>query len=162
MPSKKMMDALNKQINAELYSAYLYLAMAAHFESVNLTGSAKWMKVQAREETTHALKIYEYVNEVNGRVVLQAIDKPPTDFGAPLEVFEEVLKHEKHVTSLIHALVQLARSESDYATEGFLQWFVAEQVEEEANATKIVEDLKMIGDARHALFMIDRQLGQRE
>ena len=150
MPSKKMMDALNKQINAELYSAYLYLAMAAHFESVNLTGSAKWMK------------IYEYVNEVSGRVVLQAIEKPPTDFGAPLEVFEEVLKHEKHVTSLIHALVQLARSESDYATEGFLQWFVAEQVEEEANATKIVEDLKMIGDARHALFMIDRQLGQRE
>ncbi len=161
MANEKMEKALNEQINAELYSAYLYFAMAAHFDSNNLPGFAHWMKIQAKEETTHALKFYEFVNEVGGKVVLEAVEKPPVDFGSPLQAFERVLKHEKHVTSLIHNLVKLARNESDFAAENFLQWFVAEQVEEEAAATKIVEELKMIGDAKHALFMMDRHLGSR-
>ncbi|HOJ34455.1 MAG TPA: ferritin [Candidatus Hydrogenedentes bacterium] len=162
MASKKMEEALNKQLNAELYSAYLYFAMAAHFDNANLTGFAHWMKLQAKEESTHALKFYEYINEVGGKVVLDAIAKPPVDFGSPLQVFEEVLKHEKHVTALIYDLVKLARNESDYATENFLQWFVSEQVEEEAHATKIVEDLKMIADSKQALFMMDKHLGARQ
>ncbi len=161
MANEKIEKALNEQINAELYSAYLYFAMAAHFDSNNLPGFAHWMKIQAKEETTHALKIYGFVNEVGGKVVLEAVGKPPVDFGSPLQAFEQVLKHEKHVTSLIHNLVKLARNESDFAAENFLQWFVAEQVEEEAAATKIVEELKMIGDAKHALFMMDRHLGSR-
>jgi len=161
MANEKIEKALNEQINAELYSAYLYFAMAAHFDSNNLPGFAHWMKIQAKEETTHALKIYGFVNEVGGQVVLEAVGKPPVDFGSPLQAFEQVLKHEKHVTSLIHNLVKLARNESDFAAENFLQWFVAEQVEEEAAATKIVEELKMIGDAKHALFMMDRHLGSR-
>lgn len=161
MVSKKMEKALNKQINAELYSAYLYASMAAYFESRNLSGFAHWMKLQAQEEVEHAQKFYNYIFDAGGRVVLEALDKPPSEFASSLHAFEETLKHERHVTSLIHRLVDQARAESDHATEVFLQWFVTEQVEEEAAAAKLVEELKLIGDAPQGLFMMDRQLAQR-
>ncbi len=161
MASKKMEQALNKHLNAELYSAYLYASMAAYFENQNLPGFAHWMKVQAKEEVSHAEKFFAYINEVSGRVILEGIDKPPAEFDSPWKAFEATLKHEKHVTSLIHKLLEQARNESDHATEVFLQWFVSEQVEEEATAFRITEQLKLIGDSPQGLFMMDRQLGQR-
>ncbi len=161
MISDKMQDALNKQVNAELYSAYLYLAMSAYFESISLTGFANWMRVQAQEEQTHAMKIYDYIHETNGRVTLTAIDSPPSQWSSPLDAFENVLKHEQKVTGLINGLVNLAIAEKDHATNNFLQWFVAEQVEEESSADAIVQKLKLVGDARGAIFMLDRELGTR-
>lgn len=161
MPSKKMEKALNKQINAEMYSAYLYAAMGAHFDSENLDGFANWMKAQAHEEMTHAMKFYAYIVETGGRVVFEAIEKPPVNFGKPEKIFDEVLKHERKVTKLINGLVALARDENDYATENFLQWFVAEQVEEEATADDILQKVKMIGEHPNGLFMMNAQLGQR-
>ena len=161
MLSKKMEAALNKQVVAEYYSAYLYMAMSAHFESVNLGGFAGWMRAQAMEELVHGTKIFQYVNERGGRVWLDAIDKPPLKWASPLAVFQETLKHEQKVTGLINKLVDLAIKEKDHATENFLQWFVAEQVEEEASADGILQKLKMIGKDGGGLFMIDRELGQR-
>jgi ferritin len=161
MLSKKMEAALNKQVVAEYYSAYLYMAMSAHFESVNLGGFAGWMRAQAMEELVHGTKIFQYVNERGGRVWLDAIDKPPLKWASPLAVFQETLKHEQKVTGLINKLVDLAVKEKDHATENFLQWFVAEQVEEEASADGILQKLKMIGKDGGGLFMIDRELGQR-
>ncbi len=161
MVSKKMEKALNKQITAEMYSAYLYAAMGAHFDSQNLDGFAKWMQAQAKEEMVHAMKFYHYIVETGGRVIFDAIDKPPADFGKPVKVFEEVLKHERKVTKLINDLVALARDEKDYATENFLQWFVAEQVEEEATADGILQKLKMIGEHPHGVFMMNGKLGER-
>lgn len=161
MVSKKMEKALNKQITAEMYSAYLYAAMGAHFDSQNLDGFAKWMQAQAKEEMVHAMKFYHYIVETGGRVIFDAIDKPPADFGKPVKVFEEVLKHERKVTKLINDLVALARDEKDYATENFLQWFVAEQVEEEAAADGILQKLKMIGEHPHGVFMMNGKLGER-
>lgn len=161
MPSKKMEKALNKQLNAELYSAYIYAAMGAYFESKSLEGFAHWMNMQCQEEVVHAQKFYKYINDANGRVILDAIAKPPVDFPSALKVFEETLKHEKYVTSLIHKLVDLARSESDHATESFLQWFVNEQVEEEATANRILDQLKLVGDGPQGLFMLDREMVQR-
>lgn len=163
MISKKMEEALNQQINAEFYSSYLYLAMAADFEAKNLAGFANWMKTQAREEWGHGLKMYGYIYEQNGKVTLAAIDAPPSMWKTPLEAFEAVYQHEQHITSLIHKLVALAIEDKDYATNMvLLHWFVKEQVEEEANALAIVEKLKMIGDNVPGLFMIDAQLGQRK
>jgi len=133
MISKKIEKALNKQINAELYSAYLYLSMVAYFESVNLPGFANWMKVQTQEELMHAMKIYDFVNERGGRVVLKAIEAPPTEWDSPLDAFEATYKHEQKVTGLINNLVNLAIEEKDHATSSFLQWFVNEQVEEESS-----------------------------
>ena len=161
MLSKKMETALNKQVVAEYYSAYLYMAMSAHFESVNLGGFAGWMRAQAMEELVHGTKIFQYVNERGGRVWLDAIDKPPLKWASPLVVFQETYKHEQKVTGLINKLVDLAVREKDHATENFLQWFVAEQVEEEASADGILQKLKMIGKDGGGLFMIDRELGQR-
>lgn len=161
MISKKMEKAINKQINAELYSAYLYGAMAAFFDSKNLEGFANWMKAQAQEEVAHAMRFYSYVFDAGGTVVLDAIEKPPASFGSPVKAFEETLKHERLVTSLINKLVDLARSESDHATENFLQWFVAEQVEEEATADAILGKLKLIGDHPNGLFMMNEKLGAR-
>ncbi|HEX73104.1 MAG TPA: ferritin [Candidatus Hydrogenedentes bacterium] len=161
MPSKKMEKALNKQINAEMYSAYLYAAMGAHFDAQSLDGFANWMKAQAQEEMTHAMKFYGYIVETGGRVVFEAIDKPPVNFGKPEKIFEEVLKHEKKVTKLINDIVALARDEKDYATENFLQWFVAEQVEEEATADDILQKLKMVADHPNGLFMMNAKLGER-
>ena len=161
MLSKKMEEALNAQINAELYSAYIYLAMSAYFESKDLPGMAAWMRAQNDEEVAHAMKIYTYIVDRDGRVALEAIDKPQTDWESPLAVFENAYQHEQHVTGLIHKLVAQAIEENDYATQNMLDWFVDEQVEEEASAAAIVARLRMIGDHPAALIMLDKELGAR-
>ncbi|HPI91615.1 MAG TPA: ferritin [Deltaproteobacteria bacterium] len=161
MISKKMEAALNRQINAELYSAYLYLSMNSYFNSINLPGFANWMRIQALEEMTHADKFYKYVTDRGGRVVLDAIERPPAGWNSPLGVFEQVYKHEQKVTSLIHALVDLAIKEKDHATNAMLQWFVNEQVEEESNADTLVQQLRLIGDNGYGILMLDRELARR-
>jgi ferritin len=161
MLNEKVEKALNNQLNAELYSSYLYLSMAAYFQSINLSGFANWMDVQAKEEWAHGMKFYDFINERGGRVTLQAIDAPPSEWDSPLAVFEAVFGHEQKVTGLINELVELALEERDHATGIFLQWFVTEQVEEEDSANEIVQKIKLMGDARGALFMLDRELGQR-
>ncbi len=161
MLSEKMEKALNEQINAEFESAYLYLSMATWFEEQNLDGMANWMMIQFREEETHALKIYDYVNERGGRVLLKPIKGPKTEWDSILQVFEETLEHERLVSSLINNLVNIAVEEKDHATNSMLQWFVDEQVEEEASADKIVNQLKMIGDNPQGIFMLDREMSQR-
>jgi ferritin len=161
MLGKKMEAAFNKQINAELYSGYMYLAMSSYFETVNLAGFAAWMKAQAAEELGHAMKFYGYVVERGGTVVLNAVDKPPSKWASPLKLFEEVYKHEVKVTGLINKLAELAAAEKDHASGVFLQWFIKEQVEEEASADAVVQKLKMIKDAPGGLFMLDRELGKR-
>jgi len=157
----EMEAALNKQLNAELYSAYMYLSMTAWFESRNLSGFAGWMRAQVVEEVEHGMKFYSFINERGGRVLLTAIEEPPTEWNSPLEVFEAAFKHEQLVTSLINDLMEQALSERDHASQIFLQWFVTEQVEEEANFGGILERLRMIGDQTGPLFMMDRELGQR-
>jgi ferritin len=161
MINKTVQDAINEQIKNELYSAYLYLSMAAYFESLTLPGFANWMKVQASEEQEHAMKFFNYVFERGGRVQLKAIDQPPSEWKTPLEVFEQVLEHEQKVTSMIHNLYSLALKENDYASQIMLQWFITEQVEEELNATTIVDQLKMIGAHDTAVLMLDHDLGKR-
>jgi ferritin len=156
-----MEDALNKQINAELYSSYLYLSMAGYFESVDLSGFAAWMRVQAQEELVHAMKLYDFVNERGGRVTLTAIEAPAVEWESPLAVFEQAYRHEQKVTGLINGLVDLAIEEKDHASRSFLMWFVDEQVEEEASADAVVRKLKLAGESGSGLFMIDRELGQR-
>jgi len=152
---------MNLQINKEMYSGYLYLSMAAHFESENLPGFSHWMTMQAEEELEHAMKFFNFLNEIGERVELDTIEKPDTEFDDPIKVFEQVLEHEKYVTSRIHLLYNLAVEKNDYPTQMFLQWFVNEQVEEEANATAILEMLKIGGAKGNALLMIDRQLADR-
>jgi len=161
MISQKMQDALNDQINAELYSAYLYLSMEAYFKSLNLAGFANWMRIQTQEELAHATKLYDFVNERDSRVILTQIQGPPTKWKSPLDVFEATYKHEQMVTSRINDLVNLAIEEKDHASNTFLQWFVNEQVEEESSALEIVQKLKLIKDDASALFLIDRELGLR-
>jgi ferritin len=161
MISKKMEEALNEQVNAELYSAYLYLSIESYFKSLNLNGFANWMRVQTQEEVMHAMKIYDFVNERGGRVILKAIEGPPTEWDSPLAVFEAVYVHEQKVTGLINDLVDLAIKEKDHATNSFLQWFVNEQVEEESSADEVVQQLKMMENAPGGMFMLDRELGQR-
>ncbi len=161
MISKKMEKALNEQITAEAYSAYLYLSMAAYFEAENLPGLASWMRIQTQEETVHALKFFDFVNERRGRVVLKTIDQPPKEWESPLAAFEAAFEHEQMVTGRINDLVNLAVQEKDHATNAFLQWFVNEQVEEETSVDTIVQMLKMGQKAPGAMFMIDRELGQR-
>jgi len=157
-----IVKAINKQINAEMYSAYLYLAMAAYFDDKSLGGFANWMKIQAKEEMAHAMKFYEYVYEREGKVELEAIEKPGADFDSPLEVFEKALEHEKKVTSLINGLYELSIQEKDYAFQSFLKWFIDEQVEEENSANEIIERLKLAGEKGPGLFMLDRELGARK
>jgi len=161
MLSKKMQKALNDQINAELYSSYLYLSMAAYFEAQNLLGFGNWMHIQAREENMHAMKFYTFVHDRRGRVLLQPIDGPQTEWESPLAVFEESLQHEQQVTGLINKLVDLAIKESDHATHSFLKWFLDEQVEEEANVDMVIQDLKRVGDSAQGLFLLDRELAGR-
>ncbi|TSA19358.1 ferritin [bacterium] len=161
MLSKKLQDALNQQINHELYSSYLYLAMSAHFESVNLPGFARWMKVQSEEENEHGMKFFHYVYERGGKVVLEAIAKPPVDYKTPIDVMKKVLEHEKKVTGTIEALYELSLKEKDYAAQVMLHWFIKEQVEEEKNASDIIEMLKTIGDAPAGLAMLDSRVGAR-
>ncbi len=161
MLSKEMEQRLNDQINEELYSSYLYLSMSAWFEHQGLNGFAKWMKVQAEEEKFHADKFYNYVHERDGRVILRAIEAPPSDFSSSREVFTEALNHEIKVTGLINGLADLAVTEKDHATNQFLQWFIEEQVEEEASVRQVLDELKLTGDAGGGLFMLNRELGQR-
>jgi ferritin len=161
MIGKKMEKALNEQVNAETYSAYLYLSMESWFKSQNLNGFANWMRVQTQEEMVHALKIYRFIIERGGRVLLKAIQGPPTEWDSPLAAFEAVREHEQKVTGLINKLVDLAISEKDHATNNFLQWFVSEQVEEEASADELVRQLKLMENAPGGMFMLDRELGKR-
>ncbi|MBN1636046.1 MAG: ferritin [Deltaproteobacteria bacterium] len=161
MIKEKMLSAINRQINAELYSAYLYLSMNAYLNSINLKGFADWMRVQALEEMAHADKFYKYIIERGGRVILEAIDSPPAGWDSALAVFEHVYEHEQKVTKLINTLMDIAIKEKDHATISFLRWFVDEQVEEESSADGILQKLKLIGDSGSGLFMIDSELGQR-
>jgi ferritin len=162
MFSKKVQDAMNDQIQRELESAYIYLSMAAYFDSSNLPGFAHWMRVQFQEEQAHAFKFYDFVNDRGGQVILQAIGQPPVEFQSPLDAFEKTLAHEQKVTGHINDLYALAVEEKDYASQILLQWFVEEQVEEEKNAGDIVDMLDRIGDSYHALVMLDRELSQRQ
>jgi len=159
---EKMVNALNEQINKEIFSAYLYYSMAAYFDSMNLEGFSKWMKVQAKEELTHAQKLYKYIFDKDGVVELGAVEKPKNGWKSPLEVFKDAYEHELSVTQSIDKLVDLAKELKDNATLSFLQWFVNEQIEEEANTKKIVDTLEMIGENKTALFMFNAQLGSRE
>ena len=156
----KIESALNEQINHELASAYLYLSMAAHFEAENLPGSAKWMRRQAREEQVHAMKIFDYLTDRDGRVRLKALAQPPVEFRSTLDVWEQTLAHEQKVSGLIHTLYALAIEAKDYASQAFLQWFVTEQVEEEKTARTILEQVRKIGQASSAIFFLDRHLGK--
>lgn len=161
MISPKMTDAINQQINAELYSSYLYMSMSAYFEDVQLPGCAHWMVVQAQEEMTHALRLYQHLIERGGRALMKAIDGPETQWDSPLACFQAVAEHEAKVTALINGLMALAREENDFASEGFLQWFVKEQVEEEASAADVVGKVKMAQDAQGGLYMLDKELAAR-
>ncbi len=161
MLSKTMEQALNEQINAEFYSSYMYLSMSTWFNSIGLPGAAKWMLTQTQEELFHGMKIFRQVNERGGRVTLRAIQQPPIVWKSTPHVFQEALAHEQKVTGLINNLVNLALEEKDHASNIFLQWFVSEQVEEEANVGAVLDKLKLIGKDTTALFTLDAELGQR-
>jgi ferritin len=157
----KMQDAINRQIREELASAYIYLGMSAYLESLSLPGFAHWMRVQSQEELAHALKFFDHVVERGGRVALEGIETPPLQYAGPADVFEKALAHERYITNCINDLYGLAMGEKEYGSLGLLQWFVDEQVEEEAHASQIVETLRRIGDKGQALVMLDRQLAAR-
>ena len=161
MIDKKMEEAINQQINEEMYSAYLYMSMSAYFEDIGLKGFANWMYVQYQEEMDHAMKFYRYLVERGGRVRLYAIKEPPHEWKSPLDAMEQTLKHEQHITKCINDLVDLAENLKDRATFNLLQWYIDEQVEEEANDEEIINQLKLIGDNGQGLLMLDRELGQR-
>ncbi|MHB8930317.1 MAG: ferritin [Melioribacteraceae bacterium] len=161
MISDKMQKALNDQINAEIFSSYLYLSMAAYLESENWNGLAAWMKVQSGEEYCHAMKFYKYVNDVEGKITLTAIEKPKSSWKSPLQAFEEAHKHELYISDRINKLVALAMQENDYATNIFLNYFVTEQVEEVSTVAQIVHKFNLLGDNKTSLFLLDRELGMR-
>jgi len=161
MLSKRIEKELNDQINAEYWSAYFYLSMAAYFENRNLPGFANWMKVQYQEEISHVMKFFDYINERGGRVLLKPIDAVKTDWKDEIEIFEDTFKHEQKVTGLINNLVNISFEEKDHATHNMLQWYVSEQVEEESNADEILQQLKMLKGSNHGLLMLDRELMQR-
>ena len=159
--NQKIEKAFNEQINEELFSSYVYLAMAAHFENLNLEGFANWMKHQAQEEVEHAMRFFTHINRRGGKVTLKAIAEPPANFGTPLEAFEKALAHEQHITGAINGLYELALEEKDYPAQLELQWFIDEQVEEEENTGNVVELLKLAGENKGALLMLDRELAKR-
>lgn len=161
MLSKKMENALNEQINKEMYSAYLYMSMSAHSTNIGLEGFANWFMVQYKEEMEHAMKIYDYINNQGGKVTLNAIDKPISNFKDAMEMFQKTLKHEQFITKSINQLVDLSIKEKDHATHIFLQWFVTEQIEEEGNDNDIIAKLKLAGDKGNGLFIIDKEIGTR-
>ncbi len=161
MITKTVVDRMNEQIAHELYSGYLYLAMSAYFEAENLPGFAHWMRIQASEEQAHAMKFYNFILDRGGKVVLKAIQEPPADFASPQAVFSQAYEHEQKVTGLINDLYNLALSEKDTASQVFLHWFIEEQVEEEKNASQIMEMLKKVGTAVGGLYQLDHQLGKR-
>jgi len=158
---EKMVESLNSQLNAEMYSAYLYLSMGAYFEDLDLGGFANWMRVQAQEEMTHAMKIHDFIIQRGDRVTLTKIEAPPTEWESPVNAFEHVYKHEQKVTGLINQLVNLALSLGDHATNNFLQWFVAEQVEEEESSSGVLKKVKMANDSLSGMLMLDNELSQR-
>lgn len=160
--SEKMEKALNAQIKEEFESAYLYLSMAAYLKSKKFPGFAKWMEAQMQEELNHAMKLYSYINERGGRVILEELKKPQENWNSPLEIFEAAYKHECYISDKINELVYLAREEKDNATESFLQWFVNEQVEEETSTGEIADKIRFIGESKNGLLMLDNTLGQRE
>lgn len=162
MLSKTLEEALNRQVNRELYSSYLYLAMSAWFESANLKGFAGWLFVQSNEERAHAMKLYDYIIARQGTIVLDAIEAPKAKWTSAGKIFEEVYAHERKVTGMINNLVELAAKEKDHATFEMLQWFVKEQVEEESNAVTICEKIKVVGDTPGHLFCLDHELGKRK
>jgi ferritin len=162
MLNPKIQEAFNKQINAELYSEYLYLSMSAYFEAESFKGMAHWMRMQADEERIHALKIYDFIHNRNGRVILTQIDAPKTQWNSPLDVFEDAYKHEQKISGLINDLANLSLGEKDHMAHQFLEWFSNEQVEEEAAALTIVDQLKLVGDHGVALYLLDQQLSQRQ
>jgi ferritin len=161
MISKKMVQSLNKQINNEIYSAYLYLAMSSYTSHIGLKGAANWFMVQYQEEMIHAMKIYDYVQSQGEHAQLAAIAAPPNEYGTLLSMFEQTLKHEQFITNCINELMDLAIKEKDHATQIFLQWFVTEQIEEEGNDNDIIAKLKLVGDSPQGLMMIDRDLAAR-
>ena len=162
MTSKTLEQAMNKQLNKELYSGYLYLAMAAHFEATNMPGFASWMRAQSNEENAHAMKFWEFIYDRGGEVALLAIDQPPSKFKNPVDAFEQALRAEQDNTAEINKLYEMAVGEKDYAAQVFLQLFISEQVEEEKMASDVVEQLKMVGDSPSALLMLDREMGNRK
>lgn len=161
MISERLSIELSKQFNAELYSSYFYLAMAGWLSRQGLSGFENWMKCQAQEEMDHAVKFFNYINERGGTVLLEAIDKPPQDWETPRAVFKDVCDHEAHVTSLINKLMCIAVEEKDFAAQAFLQWFITEQVEEEASVGDVHNKLQLIGDAQNGLFLLDREMEKR-
>jgi len=161
MLSKKIEDAFNDQMMFEIYSANIYMSMATYFDSMNLTGFSTWMKVQYDEEMFHARKFYNHIDERGGRVIIGGIDAPATDWDSPLAAFENALEHERIVTGRIGDLVEMATDEKDHASVNFLQWYVNEQVEEEASVDGVIQQLKLMAGAPGGLFMLDRELGQR-
>lgn len=154
-------SALNNQLNSELYSAHLYLSMAAYFESENLNGFAHWMRVQHQEEVSHAMRLFGYINDRNGRVVVQTVEQPPIEFESVVAAMEMTLEHEREVTRMIEDLYREAQAQKDYATHVLLEWFIEEQVEEEKSAVEIVEHLKLIGDDGTGLLILDGRLAER-
>ena len=162
MIGKAMQEAMNEQVNKELFSSYLYLSMAAYFETKNLAGFANWMRIQSDEEREHAMKFYDFILDCGGQVTLKAIDAPKTSWNSSLEVAEEVAAHEAKVTASIYSLYELAQKEKDYPAQMMLQWFITEQVEEEKNASEIVADLKLIEERGTAVLMLDHRLAKRK
>ncbi len=161
MLDKRMEDALNDQVNAEFFAAYLYLAMSAYFESKSLPGVAQWLQIQYREELTHAQRIYLHIVERGGRVKLKALEEPPVEWDSPLAAFEAAYGHETKVTGMINDLISLADELKDHASRSFLMWFVDEQVEEEASADEIVQKMKLVGSDSAGLFMVDQEMSKR-
>jgi len=159
--NKKIEDAFNDHLNAEFYSAYLYLSMANYFAVQNLDGMLNWMRIQTEEERLHAIKFLDHIHDRGGRVILKQIDQPRIEWSSPLEVFQEAYAHECQISRKINELVNLAIAESDHAANTFLQWFVTEQVEEESTSLAVVEKLKLIGDNTTGILIMDQQLGQR-
>lgn len=161
MITKKIEEALNDQLNKEMYSAYLYLSMAAYFENKNLTGMSNWMKLQSQEESLHAMKFYDFILKLGCKVKLGKLEAPESDWKSPKEVFENSLKHERFISESINKLFDLANQENHHPTKSFLQWFIDEQVEEENSVQQVVENFSLIGEDKAALFMLDRELGSR-
>ncbi len=162
MINEKVENILNSQINKEFYSAYLYLAMSAYFDEIGLFGFSNWTKVQAKEEMDHGMILFDYIIERDGKVKLEQIDAPERDFHNPLQVFEKILDHEKFVTDSINCVASLSEDECDLATRHFINWYISEQVEEEANARDIITKLNMFGDEKASLYHLDKELGNRE
>lgn len=161
MIKERVRKVINEQINKELYSSYLYLSMSAYFENRNLKGFANWTRIQALEESAHALKFFDYINSRGGKVELTAIEAPKTSWNSIVEVFEEIYAHEQLVTESINNVAVVAFEEKDFATSTYVQWFVNEQVEEEANSSGLVEQLKLVGDNSSGIFMLDKELATR-